>query len=99
MFDTAYKLTLDKNCSLEFDTLNPDFSLTRRSKEILLLGRYIGTIFCRQHYCISWMGDRRKLSIGTRKWDKRSVTEPETGKLLRGPHRVYTDLARSIPQW
>ena len=44
--------------------------------------------------CCWWDGAKEGLSIGTRKWEKRSVSEPAGENVVRGPRQGFTETLR-----
>ena len=94
MFDTTFKLSVDKSSHLDFESMNPDFISTGEVKKISDLEDILHDLLS-GNTIILVNGSTDALSIGTRKWDKRSVAEPETENVVRGPRQAFTETLRT----
>ncbi|MHB1314181.1 MAG: spore germination protein [Christensenellales bacterium] len=94
MFDTTYKLHLDKDCRLSFESINPDFlSVGEVKKADSMDGIFHDLLSGNTILLVN--GSREALSVGARKWDKRSISQPEVENVVRGPRQAFSETLRT----
>ena len=94
IYDTTYKLSIDDNACLNFESINPEFLSTGEVKKIDQMKTLLNELLS-GNSIILVDGCKEALSIGTRKWDKRGVDEPTNENVVRGPRQGFNETLRS----
>jgi spore germination protein KA len=94
MYDTAYKLSIDKECRLNFDSLNPVFVSVGETKTVRVIEDLLHDLLSGNSIIVV-DGAKEALTISTRSWEKRGVEEPATENVVRGPRQGFTETLRT----
>ena len=91
MYDTRFK---PEACSaLNSDTVSHALLSSGDVKKRTMLGDVLDVLLSGDTILFV-DGDKQALSIGTRKWEKRSVEAPQTETVVRGPREGFTETLR-----
>ncbi len=94
MYDTAYKLSVNNECRLSFDSLNPVFVSVGETKTVTVTEDLLHDLLS-GNTIILIDGSKEALTISTRSWEKRGVEEPASENVVRGPRQGFTETLRT----
>lgn len=94
MFDTTYKLKVDDESHLNFETINSNFLSTGEVKTVAMMEDLLHDLIS-GNTIVLVDGTKEALNIGTRKWDKRGIEEPASENVVRGPRQGFTETLRT----
>lgn len=93
MYDTDIKLKIDGGDSLDIDNISKSFLSSNDIKKQTAVDELLNEILSGNAVLLV-DGCKEALSIGTRKWEKRGVDEPQTETVVRGPREGFTETLR-----
>lgn len=93
IYDTSYKIKIDKTQSIELDSINTNLLSTGEVKKVSVFDDVLHDVLSGNTLLLV-EGSKEALSIGTRKWESRGVNEPAGENVVRGPRQGFTETLR-----
>lgn len=94
MFDTSFKLKIEKESLPDLNGIGSSFLSSSEVKKVSTFDDLMPHLL--SGYSIMLVdGAKEAFSIGTQKWEKRSIEEPSTEKVIRGPRQGFTEALRT----
>lgn len=93
IYDTSYRFKIDHTLSIEMDSINENLLSTGEVKKVSDFNSLFEDMLS-GNTILLLDGAKEALSIGTRKWEKRGVTEPAGENVVRGPRQGFTETLR-----
>ena len=93
MYDTSICIQQDECASPDIDQINRAFLSSSDVKKRPTIGETLDALLSGDTVLLV-DGAKEALSIGTRKWEKRSIQSPETETVVRGPREGFTETLR-----
>lgn len=93
MYGAGIKMKFDNEGRPDIDEVMREFLSTGEAKKLALVDEALGDLLS-GNTLLLLDKTREAVSIGLRKWDKRSVDQPETETVVRGPRESFVETLR-----
>lgn len=93
IYDTSYKIKIDKLNAIEIDSVNASLLSNGEVKKVETFDDVLHDVLS-GNTLLLLDGAKEALSIGTRKWEHRGVSEPAGENVVRGPRQGFTETLR-----
>ena len=93
IYDASYRVKINKSLSIDLASINQNLLSTGEVKKLSSFNDTFDDVLSGNTVLLV-DGTKEALSIGTRKWEKRGISEPGGENVVRGPRQGFTETLR-----